>query len=88
MEKPIKVRICSDDRDLVEVFELVMFQGANGDWYITIVKKGKNFSDDGAYVRISGSGGIGFQLPGLTKALNEIYTLGIEHSHVDGVTVE
>lgn len=67
------VRFLTDDRDLPkdERNELVIMQGGNGDWYVSVVPEGTGTV--GKAVRICTSGGASTQVPGLTLAILRAY---------------
>lgn len=62
----------TDDRDRPdeEQFQLVIFQGGNGDWYVQVAPKG-GVTVEG--VRICTSGGAATQCPGLGVAIADAY---------------
>jgi hypothetical protein len=63
------IRVKTDDCDKSDL-ELSIFQGGNGDWYISILPEGHRI---GPCVRISTSGGASARVPGLTAAIAEVY---------------
>jgi len=67
------VRYLTDDRDLPkeERNELVITQGGNGDWYVSVVPEGTGTM--GKACRICTSGGASTQAPGLTRAIFDAY---------------
>lgn len=65
-----EVRYLTDDRDLPEQYELVIFAGGNGDWYISVVPKGEVSV---RAVRICPSGGAAAAVPGLPTAIADAF---------------
>jgi hypothetical protein len=64
------VRYTTDDRDREERLDLVIQQGGNGDWYVSVVPEGHAAIRG---VRLSTSGGASFAVPGLTGAIADAY---------------
>jgi hypothetical protein len=62
----------TDDRDLPEedLRALVIQQGGNGDWYVSVTGK-SGYSTEG--VRLCTSGGASSKVPGLTVAIANAY---------------
>ena len=65
------VRYLTDDRDLRDRNELVIMQGDNGDWYVSVVPEGEGCIGKG--VRLCTSGGASSRCPGLTVAIAQAY---------------
>lgn len=67
-----EARYLTDDRDYPphERYELVIFQGENGDWYVSVVQEGQK---SWHAVRISTSGGASSAAPGLPLAIARVY---------------
>lgn len=63
-------RYLTDDRDLDERHELVIFKGENGDWYVGIAREGRAPLDA---VRLCTSGGAASAAPGLTVAISDAW---------------
>ena len=68
-----ELRFLTDDRDAPEdkQNELCIMPGGNGDWYVSVVPKGKGAI--GRSVRISTSGGAQRSVPGLGVAIAQAY---------------
>lgn len=64
------VRYLTDDRDQEPRHELVVFQGGNGDWYVSVLPEGDRI---GPCVRLCTSGGASHAAPGLTHAAHLMY---------------
>ena len=65
------VRYLTDDRDIRDRNELVIMQGDNGDWYVSVVPEGQGCIGKG--VRLCTSGGASSRCPGLTVAIAQAY---------------
>ena len=65
------LRYLTDDRDEERRNELVIMQGGNGDWYVSIVPEGEGTMGRG--VRICTSGGAARAKPGLGQAIAAAY---------------
>ena len=65
------VRYLTDDRDEKRRNELVIQQGGNGDWYVSVVPEGTGTIGRG--VRLCTSGGASISCPGLTVAISQAY---------------
>lgn len=65
------VRYQCDDRDREGSLDLVIQQGGNGDWYVSVIPHEQRAAMRG--VRISTSGGASFAVPGLTMAIAHAY---------------
>lgn len=65
------VRYLTDDRDALRPNELVIEQGGNGDWYVSVVPQGQG--NIGKAVRLCTSGGASSRCPGLTGAIAAAY---------------
>lgn len=65
------VRYLTDDRDHKRRNELVIAQGHNGDWYVSVVPEGTGTIGRG--VRLCTSGGASIACPGLTAAISAAY---------------
>lgn len=63
-------RYLTDDRDFKTRHELVIQQGGNGDWYVSVVREGTKAVSG---VRICTSGGASHAVPGLTIAIFKAY---------------
>lgn len=66
-----EVRYLCDDRDLPGRNELVISQGGNGDWYVAVAPEGQGTI--GRAVRLSTSGGAQAAVPGLPRAVAEMF---------------
>lgn len=66
-----EVRYLTDDRDGRRRNELVIMQGGNGDWYVSVVPEGTGTL--GKAVRICTSGGAASAAPGLGVAIADAY---------------
>lgn len=65
-----RLRFLTDDRDHEERFELNIFPGGNGDWYVSVLPEGHRL---GPTVRVSTSGGAARSVPGLGIAISRAY---------------
>ena len=70
------VRYLTDDRDEKRPNELVISQGNNGDWYVSVVPQGEG--EIGRGVRLCTSGGASTRCPGLTVAISRAYRAIVE----------
>ena len=61
-----EVRYLTDNRDYPRRMELVISQGCNGDWYVSVVLEGETAVEG---VRLCTSGGASSNAPGLTVAI-------------------
>jgi len=75
-------RYVTDDRDEQHRNELVIDQGGNGDWYVSVVSEGEGTI--GRAVRICTSGGASSRCPGLTKAIADAYRAMMPNVEVTG----
>ena len=60
----------TDDLDTEDRHKLVIQQGGNGDWYVSVLPENHRL---GPTVRISTSGGAQFKVPGLGIAISRAY---------------
>jgi hypothetical protein len=67
-----EARYLTDDRDLREERqrELIIYQGGNGDWYVSVDTVGSMGMNA---VRLCTSGGASSRVPGLTAAIAQAY---------------
>jgi hypothetical protein len=64
------VRYLTDDRDRTPRYELMLMQGGDGDWYVSVLPEGYKI---GPTVRLCTSGGAASAAPGLTEAISQAY---------------
>jgi hypothetical protein len=64
------VYLLSDDADQEPHMALMVSQGNNGDYYISVLPKGHRI---GPTVRVSTSGGASTRVPGATNAIHQLW---------------
>lgn len=93
-EDVVQVRYLTDDRDASALHELLITEGGNGDWYISVVPQGQ--FDMRRSVRICTSGGASMAVPGLGPAIADAFralmnaadgTRGVTKQYRDGTRI-
>lgn len=80
-DAPTEVRFLTDDRDEAGRMELVIQQGGNGDWYVSVVPEGQAATRG---VRVCTSGGASAAAPGLTRAIASAFRALAEARRYEG----